>query len=533
MAKAINVVVTGNAAPLRKALGQTQSHLTDFASKARNALLPAAAALGGLAFAANGAIQAAADLSESTSQVGVIFGDAQKEIIAFSKTTATSLGLSRKATLDATSTFATFGKAAGLTNKDLSKFAIDFTKLSADLASFKNTTPEEAITAIGAALRGEAEPLRRYGVLLDDASMRQKALELGIIETTKQALTPQQKVLAAQALIYEQTSDAQGDFARTSDGLANQQRILRAQLANATAELGEKLLPIATKIATFFNDTLVPAIQGVIAWFSEKGFRGVLAYITDEALPKLREKLLEFARAFAEWIPDATRRLLENLPQILSTIGQWVLREGIPKLVELTTKMAVALAAFAGIFALEVVKGLTSAVFGIVRELPSIFSALIDGITKIGATIGTALGEAIRLSFEKTLEFIIGAVKSLINGVANLIESGLNKVFDGINHVIYLAEWTNGTADYPRLPKVNIPELANGGIVKARPGGTLALIGEGGRDEAVVPLGAGGIGSTYNITVQTGVGDAREIGRQIVEYIQKFERTAGQVFASA
>ena len=75
-------------------------------------------------------------------------------------------------------------------------------------------------------MRGEAEPLRQYGVLLDDASLRQAALELGIISTTKNALTPQQKVLAAQALIYQQTGTAQGDFARTSDGLANKTRIL-------------------------------------------------------------------------------------------------------------------------------------------------------------------------------------------------------------------------------------------------------------------------------------------------------------------
>ena len=89
------------------------------------------------------------------------------------------------------------------------------------MASFKNTSPEEAITAIGAALRGESEPIRRYGVLLDEATLKHRALALGIISTTDQALTPQQKVLAATAEIYRQTGDIQGDFTRTSEGLAN------------------------------------------------------------------------------------------------------------------------------------------------------------------------------------------------------------------------------------------------------------------------------------------------------------------------
>jgi hypothetical protein len=534
MAKAINVVVTGNAAPLRKALGQTQSHLSDFASKARSALLPAAAALGGLAFAANGAINAAADLSEVTSKAGVLFGEAQKDIVAFSKTTANSFGLSRKAALDATTTFATFGKAAGLSNKDLSNFSIDLTKLSADLASFNNTTPEEAIAAIGSALRGESEPLRKYGVLLDDASLRQKALELGIVATTKNALTPQQKVLAAQALIMEQTSTAQGDFARTSDGLANQQRILKANLENVTAELGEKLLPIAVEIVSFFNDRLIPAIQGVVEWFSEKGFSGTLKYITDEALPQLKEKLIEFGKAFVEWIPGATQELIANLPKIGATILEWALRDGIPKVVEIAGKIGLALAGFVAIMGVAVLKGLGEFIVNLVKELPRLFSAAIEGFAEIGLMIGDAIGAGIKKGLEAALDVVVSVARTLINGVIQIIEDGLNLFFDGINHIIWRAEWTNGTANYPRLPDVDIPQLANGGIVKARPGGTLALLGEGGRDEAVVPLGArNNIGNTYQITVNAGVGDPREIGRQVVEYIQKYERTAGQVFAPA
>jgi len=218
---------------------------------------------GGAAFVAFGAkaISAASDFEESTAKIGEIFGDAADSVFDFADDAAQALGQSKQSVLDAAGTFGTFGKAAGLAGKDLSTFSNDFTGLASDLASFNNTSPEEAVQALGAALRGESEPLRRYGILLDDASMRQKALELGIVSTTKNALTPQQKILAAQALIFEQSADAQGDFERTSGSLANQQRILQAELSNVTVEIGQKLLPIAVKFATFANDKLVPAIN--------------------------------------------------------------------------------------------------------------------------------------------------------------------------------------------------------------------------------------------------------------------------------
>jgi hypothetical protein len=93
---------------------------------------------------------------------------------------------------------------------------------------------------------------------------------LGIIRTTKEALTPQQKVLAAQELIYQQTSAAQGDFQRTSDGLANSQRILNAQLSNIRTEIGEALLPIVLKLTQIFSNNVLPVIQSVADAFSNR-----------------------------------------------------------------------------------------------------------------------------------------------------------------------------------------------------------------------------------------------------------------------
>jgi hypothetical protein len=234
----------------------------DFSKKAALAFAAVAAAVGTMAIKiGTDAVKAASDLGETISKVNVIFGDSAKDIETFAEGAASALGQTKQQALDAAATFATFGKSAGLSGKDLTKFSTDFVTLASDLASFNNTSPEAAINAIGSALRGEAEPLRAYGVLLDDASLRQAALSMGIIKTTKDALTPQQKVLAAQTLIYQQTSAAQGDFERTSDGLANKTRILTAQMENAKVQIGEALLPVVVEIATFIGDKVIPVFQ--------------------------------------------------------------------------------------------------------------------------------------------------------------------------------------------------------------------------------------------------------------------------------
>jgi hypothetical protein len=280
------------------------------------------------------AVKAASDLSETVAKAGQIFGASAKQVEDFAASAAATLGQSKQQALDAASTFAVFGKSAGLAGDDLVKFSTDFTVLASDLASFNNTTPDEAITAIGSALRGEAEPLRRFGVLLDDASLRAAALELGIVSTTKNALTPQQKVLAAQALIYKQTGDAQGDFLRTSDGLANSQRILTAQIENVKTSIGTALLPVATELFQFIGSKLIPILTNfsdsfskqatpaienmrkIVADFVLPALKNLWYFITEFIVPTLRnilEPVLGLVRRAFEFLSDKVRENREGL----------------------------------------------------------------------------------------------------------------------------------------------------------------------------------------------------------------------------
>lgn len=257
----LSIKILTDAKQAQRGLDETASKTEKFQKGLGKAVVPAAAIAGGLALMGKKAVDAASDLNETQTKVDQIFGPAGAAMVKnYGKTASDSIGQSEQAALDAASQFGTFGKAAGLTGKDLAGFSTELTGLSSDLASFYNTTPEEAANALASGLRGEAEPLRKYGILLDDATLKQAAMEKGIIKTTKKALTPQEKVLAAQAVILEQSGDAQGDFAKTSTGLANSQRTLAARVQDTTATLGQMLLPVVTSV--------VQAFAGMVGWIS-------------------------------------------------------------------------------------------------------------------------------------------------------------------------------------------------------------------------------------------------------------------------
>jgi hypothetical protein len=363
----------------------------DFSKKAALAFAAVAAAAGAMAIKIGvDAVKAASDLSETVSKVGVLFGDTAKDIEQFADGAATSLGQTKQQALDAAATFATFGKSAGLSGQDLGKFSTDFVKLASDLASFNNTTPEQAINAIGSALRGEAEPLRAYGVLLDDASLRQSALSLGIINTTKNALTPQQKVLAAQALIYEQTGAAQGDFERTSDGLANKTRILTAQLENAKVTIGEALLPIVLELANFFSQKVIPIVQKVSEAFSSKadGMGGTLTNL-------------------ASGIKNFVQPIFEGFKSAFDRIKNTIIEN---------------------------------------REN---FESFFEVIQRLAPVIGTIIGGAI-----KVLAPIAETVLNIFSKILGAIAPLLNTAIDGINTVIRGLNLVKIGTDIPYLSKI-------------------------------------------------------------------------------
>jgi hypothetical protein len=242
--------------------------------------------LGTGALAATGlakAAMAASDLNETASQTEQIFGDAAGQVGEFATGAAQALGQSERAAREAANTFGLFFTNAGKSAEEAASMSTELATLASDMASFKNTSPEQAVEALGAALRGESEPIRLYGVMLDDATLKQRALDDGLIRSTKGTLPPAIKMQAAYAEILAQTGTIQGDFARTSEGLANQQRILAAEFENAKAAIGTGALPVMTKLTSVAADAaknfsaLDESTGGAVSTIATIGTGAVLA----------------------------------------------------------------------------------------------------------------------------------------------------------------------------------------------------------------------------------------------------------------
>ncbi|TAM44322.1 MAG: hypothetical protein EPN53_16730 [Acidobacteria bacterium] len=190
----------------------------------------------------------ASDLNESMNKAEVVFGKAAGTVTAFAANAARDLGMSTRSAIEAVGTFGNLFKAIGIGADKAAEMSTGMVKLAADLASFNNIKPEEALERLRSGIVGEVEALRTLGVNLSETTLRTEALRLGF-KATGAVLDPVAKTQAAYSLIMKQTALAQGDFSRTSDQLANSTRIAKAELENAAATLGRVLLPQAAAAA--------------------------------------------------------------------------------------------------------------------------------------------------------------------------------------------------------------------------------------------------------------------------------------------
>jgi hypothetical protein len=208
-------------------------------------------------------INAARDLVESQNKVGVVFEESAEGIRAWAMTAAESMGISEQAALESAGTFGNLFDAMGLADDAGADMSMTLVQLASDLASFNNQSPEKVLEDLQSGLTGQIRPLRKYGIEISEAAIKQEALAQGITKST-QEMTLAEKVNLRYGLILQQTGNAQGDFARTSEDLANSQRIAAAQWEDMQAEIGQALIPAVTSITQSFTD-LVPIIAPLLA----------------------------------------------------------------------------------------------------------------------------------------------------------------------------------------------------------------------------------------------------------------------------
>jgi hypothetical protein len=213
----------------------------------------AGVALLAIGAAAYKATQSASDLGESINKSERVFGKAAQTMPGYGRSVAQSLGMSRAAALDAAAGIGAMLVPMGISQTEAAKMSSRMTTLAADLASLHNEDPTDMLDRLRAGLSGESEPLKQFGIVLTEARVKAEAMRLGIAKQGA-TLTEQQKIQARYSLAIRDAGAANGDFARTSGGLANQQRILKAEVADLSASLGGALLPAGLAVVGVLRD---------------------------------------------------------------------------------------------------------------------------------------------------------------------------------------------------------------------------------------------------------------------------------------
>ena len=295
-----------------------------FASTFKKALLAGGGLFAGAKLFSFGkdAISDAGDLEQSIGAVDSVFKSSAEQVHQWAQVSATSLGISENAYNELASVLGASLKNGGTSVDELAGKTNDLIALGADLASMYGGSTKEAIEAISAALRGETDPIERYGISINDAALSARALELGIHKTGG-AFTTQQKQLLTQKLLFEQSTDAQGNFNRESDTYAHKVQVAQASWENFRAELGSAVLPAITSVmdvlAKFLQPILTEVTGGVRAFVASwnnldgdvtsSGFAGFMEVVAfalrsvweaikkfflELILPVLREQVLPF-----------------------------------------------------------------------------------------------------------------------------------------------------------------------------------------------------------------------------------------------
>ena len=517
---------------------------------------------GGLAAAGIGnfvkeSVTAASDLEESLNAVSVAYGTATESVVALGEDAASRLGVTQADFNASAVRFSAFAERVVGEGGNVAGFVDDVTTRAADFASVFNIDVSEALQVFQSGLSGEAEPLKRFGINLLDSEVQAYALREGLIGVGEQ-MTEDQKTQARYGLLMESTAKTQGDFANTSDGLANSQRILKAQfediqaevggpLLGAFAELTQGLIPVVEELAPVLVDVmgeLAPVLADVAGQIP-----GLLTSLFP-LLPVLGELAGVFLELVAQLLPvfvDLFAALLPTIVELVPVIAEFIseaMEVLVPILLDLVEALAPIVEALLPVFMdlfealAPVAITLIEAMLPLIERLLPLFIEFIEFLTPILVFVAEVIGEILVAAvgffigaienvtedidaFSTFFQEVWGGIKSffgdIINGLISGFEGfvngairGVNRVIDAINSLSFtIPDWVPEVGgqsfgfNLRRIAEISLPRvaLAEGGLV-TRP--TTALIGEAG-PEMVIPLdrfesmlGAGGDGRTVN-----------------------------------
>lgn len=470
-----------------------------------------AAALGVVAGAAatvdflGSTIKAASDAEEIQNKFNVVFESIQSDAEATAQSLAENYGLSQNASRDLLSGTGDLLTGFGLTDQAALDLSTQVQELSVDLASFNNLQggSKQASDILTKALLGERDALTTLGVKISEADLQTRLAAEGKDELTGNALLAA-KAEATFALVLEQTEKAQGDFARSSDSVANKQRVLQARMEDMKAEIGERLLPVWNQFLTGLLEVL-PVITEVIS----KGFDWIMETIdtfstfVEENWGIIKPLLIGFGvavtavliPAFVAWAISAgaaaiatiaaTLPLIAVIAAITLVVGAilWLIQN-------FNAVKATVLNVFSTVkdFIVNNIGTIIGILFGplgiaikwVIDNFENIKNTVVNVFNTVKETIGNVI-----TNIKDSINNFFSGVASIGSNIANVFKELINKVINRINNALEFTIDVGITSVDVDLP--DLPQLATG--TTYFPGG-MALVGEQGPELVRMPRGA-------------------------------------------
>lgn len=348
----------------------------------------------------------ASDFEENLNKIDVAFGKNADSVTAWAQTASKDFGLSQVQATSAASAFGALGKGIGLSDAEAATMSTTLAGLSADLGSYFNMSVDESAKALEGIFTGESEALKRFGVVMTDTNLKQFAADQGLVW---EQMSQSEKTALRYQFVLDKTKDAQGDFARTSDGTANSLKQFQAASQDLGTSIGTVLLPIIT-----------PIIQKITEWINK----------------------------FNELSPTA-QKVITVIGIIVAAIGPVLvivgtLASAIGAIIPIVTAVA---GAFAAVSApvLAVVAAIAAAIaIGVAlyknwdtikAKASQVFNAIKTAVTTNFNTLKntvTTVWNAIKNAITKPIETAKNLVQTAINKIKSLFPLKIGKIFSGM-----------------------------------------------------------------------------------------------------
>lgn len=390
------------------------------------------------------AIELSSDLQEVQNVVDSVFTTMSNRVDEFAKNAAVTAGLSETMAKKYTGTFGAMAKSFGFAESEAFDMSTALTQLTGDVASFYNLTQDEAYTKLKSVFTGETESLKELGVVMTQSALDAYAMANGFGKTTA-AMSEQEKVALRYQFVMNQLSTASGDFLRTSDGWANQVRVLKLQIESLKATIGSGLINLFTPVIKVINLLLskLATVANAFKSFTELITGNKSSGQTTSADAGLDSFGYVEAAEGAQGVADATDNITQATKEAKKAQDKYL--SGLDEVRRFGEENA-----DAGNASVPGVSGGGAGVgtvdYGKAAEGETVFEKLNDKAVSLKNVLSTMF-----IPFEKAWENnganVVSSVKYSLNSIGSLLSS-IGKSFATV--------WTNGTGEKTLILLLNI-----------------------------------------------------------------------------